>query len=189
MPSETYLIIFQSRFAKHEQAPGNKELLCIISVASLWLFRYHQSMIDDFLAKNWFDLLQSAFIVGGFALTFLAARSETRSRKLEHLFHLNQSHREIWNKTYSHPELLRIRKTEIDLQAHPITETERRLVKEVIIHVNVIYEAMQNGDLKGGELKKDIHDFFQLPIPNSIWQKVKVYHNKEFVHFIEQLLI
>jgi hypothetical protein len=46
--------------------------------------------------------------------------------------HINQSHQEIWSKTYSQPELLLIREADVDLEKHPVTEAERLMVKETI---------------------------------------------------------
>lgn len=145
-------------------------------------------MINDFLLKNWFDLLQSSFIVGSFILSFIATRNDIRSRKIEHLLHINQSYREIWSKTYTYPELLRIRETNIDLTTHPITESERRMIKEMIIHIYAIYEAIESNQIEKGEMDKDIYDFLQLPIPNAIWEEVKMYHNKQFIDYIDELL-
>jgi len=146
------------------------------------------NMLDDFIIKNWFDLLQSAFIVGGFILSFFATRNDVRSRKVEYLLLINQSHREIWSKTYSNPELLRIRKNKIDLKSNPITAAEHRMVKEVIIHIYAVYEAIQNEQLDKGEMENDIADFLRLPIPNLVWQEVKVYHDKRFVAYMDALL-
>ena len=145
-------------------------------------------MINDFLLKNWFDLLQSIFIFGGFMLSFIALRNDIRSRKIEHLFQINQSYREIWSKTYTYPELLRIRETDIDLKINPITEPERRMIREMIIHIYAIYEAIQNNQIEKGEMDKDIYDFLHLPIPKAIWEEVKIYHNKQFIDYIDELL-
>jgi len=145
-------------------------------------------MLDDFLTKNWFDLLQSGFIVAGFILSYLTIRSENRSKKVDRLIQLNQSHREIWNKTYSNPELLRIRKADVNLEKEPITEAERRMATEVIMHIFAVYEAINTGQLDKGEMEKDIYDYLSLPIPNAVWQKVKTYHNKRFVGYIDELL-
>lgn len=145
-------------------------------------------MFDNFLAKNWFEILQSIFIVGAFIHTYYSTRNETRSRKLEHLFQINQSHRDIWGKTYSQPELLRIRKTSVDLQKNPVTEVERRLAAEVIMHIYSVYEAMTIGLFNKGEMEKDIADYLKLPIPNFVWQEVKIYYDTKFVNYIERLL-
>ena len=145
-------------------------------------------MIHDFLLKNWFDLLQTCFIVGGFILTYRATRQDIRSSRVDHLLQINESHREIWAKTYSHPELLRVRESEVDLEKHPNTEAERRIIKEGIIHIYAVYEAIQNKQLDKGEMNKDVSNFLRLPIPNAVWREVKMYHNKQFVSYIDALL-
>lgn len=145
-------------------------------------------MLHDFILKNWFDLLQSAFIVGGFMLSYYATRSDNRSRKVEHLLQLNQSHREIWGKTYSHPELLRIKRADVNLQKHPITASEKRFAIEIIMHIYSVYEAIQSKQFDGKDVEKDIVQHLQLPIPNTIWQEVKEYHDRHFVRYIDGLL-
>lgn len=145
-------------------------------------------MLDDFLLKYWFELLQSVFIIGAFVHTYYSTRYDNRSRKAEYLLQITQSHREIWGKTYVQPELLRIKKTDVDLQKNPITEPERRLAKEVIMHIYSVYEATAIGLFNKGDMDKDIIDYLQLPIPNVVWQEVKRYYNKEFVNYIEGLL-
>ncbi len=146
-------------------------------------------MSDNFILKNWFDLLQSTFILIGFVLSFMSNRNDIRSQKLTHLLHINQSYREIWGKTHSHPRLLRIRQTDLDLKKHPITEAERRMVLDVIIHIYAIYEAIRNRQIDKGEMEKDIQNFISLPIPNNVWREVKIYHNKQFVEYIDGLLL
>ncbi len=145
-------------------------------------------MLYDFLLENWFDLLQTVFIVVGFVLTYCANRSDVRSGKVDHLLSLSQSYREIWNKTYSQPELLRIRELDVDLEKHPITEAEKRMVKETILHIYTIYVAIENKQLDKGEMSKDISDYLRLPIPNAIWQEGQRYYPKRFTKFISDLL-
>lgn len=111
-----------------------------------------------------------------------------RSRKMEHLLQLTQSHRDIWSKTYSHPELLRIRQADVNLEKHPITEEERRLAVEIIAQIYSVYEAIQNKQFDNNEIEKDITQHLHLPIPNTIWQEVKEYHDKKFVKYIDGLL-
>lgn len=145
-------------------------------------------MFSDFLFKNWFDLLQTAFIIIGFILTYRANRSDVRSSKVDHLLSLSQSYREIWNKTYSQPELLRIKEKDVDLEKHPITEAEQRMVKETILHIYAVYIAIENKQLDKGEMEKDISKFLQLPIPNAVWNEVRGYYPKRFVSFVDSLL-
>ncbi len=145
-------------------------------------------MFHDFLLKSWFDLLQFVFIVGGFALSYAALKNDARASRVEHLLQLNQSYREIWAKTYAQPELLRIKKSDVDLVNHPITEVEQRMAKEIIMHIAVVYEAIQNKLIDKGEMEKDIVEYLKLPISNTVWQEVKSYHNKQFVSYIDELL-
>ena len=145
-------------------------------------------MISDFLLENWFDLLQTVFIVVGFVLTYRATRHDIRSSRVDHLLQINESHRDIWAKTYEQPELLRIKESELDLEKYPITESERRIVKEGILHIYAVYEAIQNRQIDKGKMEKDIAGYLQLPIPNAVWQEVKIYHNQQFVSYIDNLL-
>lgn len=145
-------------------------------------------MLNDFLFNYWFEVLQSIFIVGAFVHTYYSTRYENRSRKAEYLLQITQSHREIWGKTYAQPELLRIKKANVDLQKNPITELERRFAKEVIMHIYSVYEAISIGLFNKGDMEKDVADYLQLPIPNVVWQEVKRYYNKRFVSDIDKLL-
>ena len=145
-------------------------------------------MFYDFLLENWFDLLQTVFIVIGFALSYTALRNDARASRVDQLLQLNQSYRDIWAKTYSHPELLRIRETEADLEKYPITEAEERMVKEVILHIYTIHVAVINNQLEGDEIERDFTDYLQLPIPSTIWKRVKGYYPKRFASYIDNLL-
>ena len=145
-------------------------------------------MLNEFIVKNWFDLLQSVFIVGGFFLSYFAIKSDTRSRKVEHLLQINQSQREIWNKIYSNPELYRIKETDVDLDLQPITLSERRLIQETILHIYAVHQAIKNKQLKGGKMEKEIGDYLRLPIPNKVWQEVEKYYDVQFVKYINDLL-
>lgn len=145
-------------------------------------------MFHDFLLKNWFDLLQTVFILVGFILTYRATRHDMRSSKIDHLLQINESHREIWSKTYTQPELLRVKKPEVDLETQPITEAEKRMVKEIILHMSIVYEAIQSKQIDKGEMDKDIAGYLQLPIPNAVWQEIKEYQDKRFVKYIDALL-
>lgn len=34
-------------------------------------------------------------------------------------------------------------------------------------------------------LRRDIREFFALPIPSDVWERAKVFQNREFVSFVE----
>ncbi len=141
----------------------------------------------DFLYQNWFDITQTVFIVLSFLITAFALRNDIRAWKVEHLININDSYKAIWEKTYAMPELSRIRKSNLDLKTNPITEKERRLAREIIMHIYIVYEATKLKQVHF-EMEKDIYDFLHLPIPSVIWNEVKKYQNKDFVRFIDKLL-
>ena len=145
-------------------------------------------MLHDFLLKNWPDLLQTEVILVGFLLTYRATRHDIRSGKVNHLFQIIGSHRDVWSKTYDNSELLRIKEPDVDVEKHPITEAERRIVKEGVLHIYAVYVATQNGQFDEGEMGKDISDFLRLPIPSTIWNEVKRYYPKQFISYIDRLV-
>ena len=63
------------------------------------------------------------------------------------------------------------------------------MIKEMIIHIYAIYEAIQNNQIEKGEMDKDIYDFLHLPIPNAVWEEVKMYQNRKFADYIDRLLL
>jgi hypothetical protein len=58
----------------------------------------------------------------------------------------------------------------------------------MIIHIYAIYEAIKNDQIEKGETNKDIYDFLHLPIPNLVWEEMKMYHNRQFTDYIDELL-
>jgi len=37
-----------------------------------------------------------------------------------------------------------------------------------------------------GGLKKDVREFFSLPIPRAVWNEMKSYQDSDFVRFVEE---
>ena len=59
-------------------------------------------------------------------------------------------------------------------------------MKLVIQHANGVYQAMQNGlVIKPEGVRRDVSSFFSLPIPKTVWEKVKVLQNDDFAAFVE----
>lgn len=116
-------------------------------------------------------------------------RKDERARKIGNLIAVKQQYREIWEKLYDHPKFFRILKSEVDLKRQPITEEERLLVKFIIFNLDTIYRSMKSGvfvHLEG--LQKDVREFYSLPIPKAVWEKIKPYQDAEFVRFVENAL-
>ena len=146
-------------------------------------------MIFDFLQQQWFDLLQSLFIILGFLLTISILRLEARSRKINHLLSLQQSRREVWNPILAHPELDRIFLKDIDLEFNPITPKEKIVIKQAISYLHTLFKAAQHKEIPSPQgLEKDIKQFFSLPIPKAIWEEVRMFQEDDFLVFIEMIL-
>ena len=35
-------------------------------------------------------------------------------------------------------------------------------------------------------LREDVANFFNLPIPNAVWQEMKIFQDSDFVRFVEE---
>ena len=65
-------------------------------------------------------------------------------------------------------------------------QAEWVFVGMVIQHSSSVYHAMQDQlvvKLEG--LRRDIAEFFSLPVPREIWEQTKVLQNDDFVAFVE----
>jgi hypothetical protein len=137
------------------------------------------------LGNQWFDLLQSAAIVAGLLLNVSVLLEEKKARRLSNLITLTQQHRDIWRDS-TRPELSRLRETNVDLLAHPVTRDEETFVKSVIVQTVCAYQANRLKEVADfGDLSADAGSFFSLPIPGAVWGRVKSLHDSEFVTFVE----
>jgi len=136
---------------------------------------------------HWFELLQSAGIVGSLALTAIALRRDAESRRVTNLLELTKQHREIWTTLYERPEFNRIMEAEAKDRA--ATPEEEMFVHSLILHLNAAYHAMKDKLFLPPEgLQKDIQRFFAKPIPKRIWKQTKELHDHDFVRFVESCL-
>ena len=60
----------------------------------------------------------------------------------------------------------------------------------LVQHVNSVYQAMNDQlVVKMEGFRRDIAEFFSLPIPREIWEKLKPMQNDDFVAFVESCRI
>ena len=138
------------------------------------------------IAQHWFDLLQTAGIVSGFAFTAHALHTESQARKIDNMIALNQEHMAIWKELYARPELSRILEETVALDTKPLLHEERLFVTFLILHLSVVYRAMKAKMFVNVEgLRADVTSFFSLPIPRVVWNAIKSSQDKDFVSFIE----
>jgi len=142
--------------------------------------------ISEWVSRNWFDLLQSAGIIGGLLFTARSLRSEAKTRRVNTLLAITKGHRDVWTEFYRRPELKRVLAYGADLDREEITREEEIFVNLVILHLNCVFYARKTGlvfKLEG--LRRDVGWFFSLPIPKVIWAKTKLLQNDDFVEFVE----
>jgi hypothetical protein len=133
------------------------------------------------LAENWFTLLSAAGIVGSLVFKAISLRSETKTRRIQNLLTLTQSHRELWSELLSHPDLARVIDPGAELSKKPITLNEAFYVNMIIQHLSSAFQAIKSGlTIKPEGVRQDIRWFFSSPIPRTIRQKIKVLQNDDF---------
>lgn len=144
-----------------------------------------QSSIQ-FLSTHWFEAVQTLGILATLACTVVVVRSDQKSRRVQTLLQITQSHREIWEKLLDNPELFRVTQREVDLAAKPITNQERLVVTLLVLHINSAYEATKNKTIARIEgMSRDIASLFSLPIPRAVWNDLRHFQNSKFTVYIE----
>lgn len=145
--------------------------------------------IGAWIFDNLFNLLAAAVAICSLWFTALAFRSETKTRRIANLLTVTANHREVWQEFLSNPALSRIRSASVDTSKHPITDAEIIFVTMVTHHVNSVYYTISDQLIVKVEgLRRDIAQFFALPIPRQVWEKIKVFQNDDFVAFVESCL-
>jgi hypothetical protein len=140
----------------------------------------------DWFSNNAFDLISAIGVIASLCFTAVSLRSETKTRRISNLLSVTANHREVWKVFLTRPDLGRVRDASVNTAVQPITDAERIFVNMVIQHVNSVYQAMNDQlVVKMEGLRRDVAQFFSLPIPRDVWEKVKVSQNDEFVAFVE----
>jgi hypothetical protein len=142
--------------------------------------------IREWLANNSFNLLSAVGIIGSLCFTAKSLRSETKTRRVANLLTITSNHREIWKEFLNNPRLARVRDARANTTKQPVTDAERIFVTFVILHMSSVFYAMSDQlVVKVEGLRRDIMQFFSLPIPREVWEKIKVLQNGDFVAFVE----
>ena len=143
--------------------------------------------IGEWILQNWFNLFSAIGIIAGLWFTAFSLRSETKTRRIANLLSITANHREIWKEFLNNPKLARVRDAAADTAKHPVTDAERVFVNLVIQHINSVYYTMSDQlVVKYEGLRRDIAQFFSLPIPQAVWERMKVFQNDALVRFIEE---
>jgi len=140
-------------------------------------------------AQHWLDLLQSVGIVGGLFFTAYTIWKDEHARRISNSIAITDQHRQIWNELYDRAELSRVLAKDADVTKRPVSNQEALFVKTLILHLGTVYRAMKHGEfVKLDGLRRDVREFFTLPIPREVWQRAKSFQDRDFVKFIEASL-
>jgi hypothetical protein len=140
----------------------------------------------SWLEQNWFTFLQSLGIIGGLLFTAISLQVDAKVRRVGNLITITQHHREIWTHIFTRPELVRVLDISADLNTKKVSTEEEWFVRLLILHLGSVYHAIKHGMfLKPQGLDADVRTFFSCPIPKAVWEKVRLFQDRDFVKFVE----
>ena len=143
--------------------------------------------ILGWMGARWLDFLQTASIFVGFFTAVYTIRTNTKERKIGNLFALTTAHREIWSRLYERNELSRVLSESVNLRCDPITSEEELFVHTLILHLRAAFKARDLGmQFDDDAVAADIRQFFNRPIPRTVWERSKVFQDRKFVEFVER---
>ena len=144
-------------------------------------------VLASWFSEYWFDPLQTLGIIGTLLLAIYTARKDERARRIGNSIAINDQYRKIWSRIYEHPELARVLDAEAD--AKDISIGEELFATTLISHLSTVFRAMKHGEFVTLEgLRRDVREFFILPIPNAVWEQLKPLQDSGFVAFVEECL-
>lgn len=139
------------------------------------------------LAEHGKDTLETGGLVTGLFYTAASFSADAKERRISNLMELEASHRDLWFQLIEKPELARILRADVDLSKSRVSVVEERFVHLLITHLAVTFAALKSGVLPGvNGLRKDVHEFFALPIPQQVWQWSRRFQHADFVKFVEE---
>ncbi len=138
------------------------------------------------LASRSLDCLEAVGIVSSLGFTAASFRRDARSRRIANLLVFTQQHREIWSQLFTRPELTRVLHSDVDLSLQPVTDAEALFVTFVIFHLNAVFRAQRDGEFSTRQaVTADVHWFFNLPIPKTVWARSIDFAEPDFARFVE----
>ena len=141
--------------------------------------------VSPWFADHWFDLLQTVGIVGGLLFTAYATWKDERARRIGNSIAITEQYRQIWKELYERAELSRVLAKDADVKKQPVSIQEELFVKTLVLHLGTVYRAMNHSEfVKLEGLRRDVREFFTLPIPREVWQRVKSFQDEDFVQFV-----
>ncbi len=145
--------------------------------------------IREWFTENWFNIFSSAGIMGSFWIGIAALRSETKTRRVANLLTVTVNYREIWKEYYANPQLARVLDASANVTEKPVTPEKELFVGQIIFHISNVFYAMKDDLFVAQDgSRRDIAQFFSLPVPKAVWAKTKLLQNQDFAAYIDSSL-
>ena len=145
--------------------------------------------IGKWFSQNWFDLFSAAGIIGGLLFTAVSLRSEAKTRRIANLLTVTANYREIWKEYYANPQLGRVLDVSANVTEKPVTPEEELFVGQIIFHISNVFYALKDDLFVAQDgSRRDIAQFFSLPVPKAVWAKTKLLQNQDFAAYIDSAL-
>ena len=145
--------------------------------------------VSSWVWDNWFNIIQTAGIIGSLAMAASASNREAKAKEIENILTLSEHHRNLWTVVTQRPELERIFQSDVDVLKSPATVVENVFLNEIIVQFLTGWRVAAAGGVTTlGELAADVRAFFSLPLPRAVWEKTKNSRNQQFARFVERSL-
>lgn len=145
--------------------------------------------ISHWFWEVWHGLLGDVGVIASVTIATIALFSDNKTSRVSNLLTLTQNHHELLKPLFRNADLSRVQDTEVDLEAKPLTEAETAYINVRIQHLFSAYRAMQDDlTIRPEGFEADIRDFFSLPLPKAVWDKIRPFQNRDFVAFVESTL-
>lgn len=132
-------------------------------------------------------MAQTVGIIASLLLAAYTSWKDERARRIGNSIEINDQHRSTWKDIYEHPELARV--LDVDADPKDISTGEELFVMTLIANLSTVYRAVKHGEfvtLQG--LQRDVREFFKLPIPKAVWDKIKPFQDAKFATFVDACL-
>ena len=145
--------------------------------------------IGEWFLQNWFNLFSVIGVIGGLTFTAISVRSDTETRRIGNLLTLTNNQRQLLQVFYQKLELSRILDSSADTESLTVNRGEKIYTSALIQHLASTFRAMKSDlTVKPEGLRRDVREFFSLPIPKVVWEDVRNFHDSDFVIFVEKCL-
>ena len=145
--------------------------------------------LSSWAESNWFNLAQTAGLMGSLWITAAAATRDAKAREVENLLAISDHHRQLWTGISQRPELERIFKPNADVAGVPLKVAEEESINlAIVLYQTTWCIAKTGGMITLKELGADIRGFLALPLPHAVWEKTNSSRNPKFVRFVKRAM-